>query len=857
MIAIPYSCRETYAEKRRIGKYLFNEETIMTHYNPTALYLRKPINMALEKMFTTPLTVVEAPMGYGKTTAVREFSKASGALVLWKTLDSDSVYAFWAGFVRQIATVDRKCAENLAKMGFPDTSFFLAETINLIENITFPTRTILVIDDYHLLLSAEADRFIEMLIKTEIPNLHVIIISRVVFGDALTELTLKGYCTLIDKRYFELTQPEILEYYQTCGVPLTSLQASELLLYTEGWISALYLCLLSFQQEGRIESQASLHDLLEKAVYQQCSAEVKEFLLTLCIFDHFSLEQADFLWPRGNAQLILKRLMSTNAFITNNPVTQVFQMHNILTAFLRGLFERKPLQDKKVVWQAAGQWFINTNDFLPAMEYFYKAGDYDKLMLALESSKGASVNASLLDTMKLYFDACPPEIIALHPRASLIFAFELFANNEYELYAAQCAEIRESIRNNSLLPEAEIHQLSGELEFLCSFSQFNRLKAMAAYYTIAARLMNRPSDFYDRNGSWSFESPSILYMFHRESGELDHEVSGLAECIPSYYKISGNHGYGVEHVMQAESHYLRGDFDNAEIAAHTALYAAKSQNQLTPLLAALFVHLRVALQRGDAQTITGIIDRMHVEIRQLGIAGYVNTSELCEGFLFATLADNKKIPRWIATGNSNESRLLFPTQAFYNTIYARALLLQGEYAQLLGLAGQFHATAAIFPNLLAQIYTHIYEAAACNRLNRNSDAKKFLYQALELAAPDRLLMPFVENGDFLLPLINDWPKSDLHASFIREVSNLYAKFTKILPALQHTLSDSYRPSAALTPREQEMAELVAAGLSNRRIAETLFVTEATVKKALQSIYTKLHINSRTALTKLMIEENAG
>jgi DNA-binding NarL/FixJ family response regulator len=52
---------------------------------------------------------------------------------------------------------------------------------------------------------------------------------------------------------------------------------------------------------------------------------------------------------------------------------------------------------------------------------------------------------------------------------------------------------------------------------------------------------------------------------------------------------------------------------------------------------------------------------------------------------------------------------------------------------------------------------------------------------------------------------------------------------------------------ALTPSEQRVARLAAAGNSNREIAEELFVTLKTVEMHLASGYRKLSINSRTQL----------
>ncbi|WP_176737202.1 response regulator transcription factor [Micromonospora citrea] len=57
-----------------------------------------------------------------------------------------------------------------------------------------------------------------------------------------------------------------------------------------------------------------------------------------------------------------------------------------------------------------------------------------------------------------------------------------------------------------------------------------------------------------------------------------------------------------------------------------------------------------------------------------------------------------------------------------------------------------------------------------------------------------------------------------------------------------------RPSTAapgpLTNREIEIMRLVAAGMSNRRICERLFITEATVKRHLTNVYAKLDVTSR-------------
>ena len=53
--------------------------------------------------------------------------------------------------------------------------------------------------------------------------------------------------------------------------------------------------------------------------------------------------------------------------------------------------------------------------------------------------------------------------------------------------------------------------------------------------------------------------------------------------------------------------------------------------------------------------------------------------------------------------------------------------------------------------------------------------------------------------------------------------------------------------ATLTPREREIAALVARGLSNAQIAKRLAVTERTVKNRLTVVFHKLEVRSRVQL----------
>jgi DNA-binding CsgD family transcriptional regulator len=59
--------------------------------------------------------------------------------------------------------------------------------------------------------------------------------------------------------------------------------------------------------------------------------------------------------------------------------------------------------------------------------------------------------------------------------------------------------------------------------------------------------------------------------------------------------------------------------------------------------------------------------------------------------------------------------------------------------------------------------------------------------------------------------------------------------------------DAIRGRDALTPSELRVAQLAAAGHTNRQIAQALFVTQRTVENHLTSSYAKFGISSRVGL----------
>lgn len=814
-------------------------------HNSRSLYFPDRITYAMGEIIDYPLTIVEAPIGYGKTTAVRECMKNSGVNMQWQRIYDSSINCFWTGFCSLLAEFDVECSHSLTQLGFPNDFISRQEALNIIDTINFPVKTVVVIDDYHIVEHTEINDFIEYLVRNEIHDLSIVLIVRYISFQNIDELKLKGYLKHITKETFEFDSNEIKAYYKLCGISIKDYEADKLYTLTEGWISALYLLMLNYLEDGSFSSPSNIYKLVEKTLYMPFPDEIKEFLQVICIFDSFSLRQAVHMWQKDNADRLLAEITSKNTLIKYDEKTKTYHMHNIFTKLLKDLFESRDESYKKQIYQKAAQWYMKSSDYFIAMHYFYISEDFESLMSVVEIDKGHSIFNERKEVFIQYFEKCPNQIKEQHPIALLIYAINLFLLNEFERFKKACSEFVIVIQKNDSLDTESRNILLGEFELLLSFTGYNDIMKMLDHIQKASSLLKQPAKFIDNTEGWTFGSPSVLYMFYREAGKLEEDVRNIKEALPFYSRITNGHGKGGEYVMEAEWHFNLGNFENAEIISHKALYEADQCGQYDIVICALFVQLRIAMFKGDYATILCIFKKLYEEMSQIKQYSLIYIIDLCDASIHAGLRRNQKIPQWIGKGDFGSSRLFFPAMAFMNIVYGRVLLVNAEYYKLLGIAEQFMGIASFFPNLLGHIYTNIYIASANEQIYRREDALTALKRSLDIAMLDKVYMPFVENGDYIRALLEELKRQGLYRKDITRILELYEQYRKAIEKINSELSVENKP--ALAGREIEIAQLAAKGFSNKQIGEKLFITQNTVKTQLKRVFEKLDISSRAML----------
>ena len=446
-------------------------------------------------------------------------------------------------------------------------------------------------------------------------------------------------------------------------------------------------------------------------------------------------------------------------------------------------------------------------------------------------------------------DECPAAVLKSHPLAILVLMRSMFNWRNIP----KMLELKEllliAITENTELSDREKGDLLGECDLIMSFLCYNDISAMSRLHRSASAQMSRQAISIQSGGGWTFGSPSVLMMFYRAPGELQSELAEMDECMPHYYKITGNHGQGAETIMRAEASFMQGRLTDAHIELESACAQIQDNGQANMALCCDFLAWRLALFAEMKYHCT--LDARRAELLRQHNAAWLNIWNAIAAYYYALLGKIDKIPEVFREHRLSSVHTLAPGKPMIEMIENQVSLAQGDYARVIGRSEKLLAVCEAMHYALVAMHIRIQTAAACEMLGKHAEAQALLERALTNAEPDGFVIPFAENYRYLKPLLEERLQSGLAAQ-IRELGE----------TAERRKAGFDRPAAlsALTERECEIVRLMAQRLSNREIAEKLYLSEGSIRQYINQIYAKLQIEGeprakRGRLLDLLADKN--
>lgn len=240
---------------------------------------RERVNRALESIFDYPLTIVEAPMGYGKTTAVREFLALKGVPVIWTSFlsEDDTASWFWERLAAEIGKFDEAAASRLKSLGVPADTPQTAMAIAIINEMVYKPNTTLVIDDFHLARSMRVTALFRRFVMEMPDDFHIVILTRDTTNLDITELSAKGLCNVVSQNTLRFTDSEIRDYCALMGFAAGESEIRKIGAYTGGWISLIYLIMLGMERGIPAGRNDTVNELVESCSITHTTSASKDF----------------------------------------------------------------------------------------------------------------------------------------------------------------------------------------------------------------------------------------------------------------------------------------------------------------------------------------------------------------------------------------------------------------------------------------------------------------------------------------------------------------------------------------------------------------------------------------------------
>jgi LuxR family maltose regulon positive regulatory protein len=332
---------------------------------------------------------LSAPPGSGKTVLLRSWIAESGlaACAAWVSVPGEEgdPQRLWVSVLGALRGTAAGAALVRGLTAAPDLDGWTVVERLLEDLASLEDRVWLVIDDLHELSSAEALRQLELLIMRAPAALRFILVTRHDLRLGLHRLRLAGELTEIraDDLRFSRAQARVL--LDAAGVALPDSAADLLYDRTEGWAAGLRLAALSLAGHPDPErfaaefggSERTVAEYLLAEVLERQSEEARRLLLRTSILQRVNGELADLLTGRSGGERVLQRLEEAGAFVTSMDARRSwFRYHQLFADLLQLELRGTAPGELPALHEAAAGWYAQRGYSVEAVRHAQAAQNW-------------------------------------------------------------------------------------------------------------------------------------------------------------------------------------------------------------------------------------------------------------------------------------------------------------------------------------------------------------------------------------------------------------------------------------------------------------------------------------------------
>jgi LuxR family maltose regulon positive regulatory protein len=374
-----------------------------------------------------PLTLVVAPAGWGKSTLVADWLRQDRVTGGWVSLDGDDddPHRFWRYLLLAAGQAGPGVGAAALRRLDAAKSDVLRDVLPTFINevASSGASLVLVLDDYHLITSAQVHASVGALLDRCPPQLHLVLITRADPPLQLSRLRVRGELAELRAEQLRFSLDEAQEFFSyRLGTRLPEQDVHRLVARTEGWAAGLQLAALRLKDRADpsafIErfTGADWHivNYLGDEVLTSQPPRVRDFLLVTSVLNRMCAPLCNALTGRADGAELITEVNRANLFlIPLDDERHWFRYHHLFGGLLQHELARTAPQQPAALHQRAAQWYAENGDPAEAIGHAIASGD-DSLTRGLVAAHWRQhFNAGQLETVRRWLDALPAELVAM------------------------------------------------------------------------------------------------------------------------------------------------------------------------------------------------------------------------------------------------------------------------------------------------------------------------------------------------------------------------------------------------------------------------------------------------------------
>ncbi len=850
------------------------------------------------------LMLFSAPAGFGKTTAMlqcMEKLRATGSGTGWVTLDEqDNDIGRFLGYL--VAALN--CCGDEAREDSDRGSLFDSQTaplgslLDVVDRLSSIDRSFAVfLDDYEVISNPAIHEIVRQVIDNLPQGSHLVMGTRSVPPLGLGRLRAREHLLEIGTDLLRFSLSDAAHYFNDVRhLDINDRDVEELHRCTEGWATAIQLASLSMAGQANVDKvvrglgadHSAIADYLAEDVFNRQTERVQDFLLKTCILNSLSPDICNALTGRSDAGALLEQIEKANLFLVAlDGLRKSYRYHNLFAEFLRGhLARRNPGQLAELNNRAAA-WYEAEGVPISALEHALAAGNTDMATALLDQVAEMLLYEGRVATLIRYVESLPRNAITGHIRVRIAYTWALTFAHRYQeaklvlatlnqnngdlgersrdeiLTLGPCILLWSDRIDECIVVAAEnLPKFSGHGNFahgallniyaMCLTIE-GRFSAAQEMISTAKRHMARANSDYGL-----VYADCIDGIVHFSQGRLR---AALAQFETVFRYASQRSRYSsasaVAAIYLAEAWYEEDHIDEAEDLLREYLLLIRQTGLPDHIISAHRILCRISFARGAiAEAQFQLSEMEHLGLAR-GSSRVVSSARL-EKARIALIHGDLELARELVRREESEEgwRRTASVKPHANEIddirlyNIRISLKAGAATDAMALMQQEASMAPGAGITRRHLLLKLLMAKARHLEGDQDHAWSLVNDVLEFAAAEGNLRLILDEDYLVAPVLEEFQRRARKRS--PKVAQLLERLVGQSNAGEAPLRISEGPRSfqadsvdALTHRELQILELVAAGLSNRDMANRLFLSEATIKTHMRNISSKLGAHSRT------------